>query len=88
MPFLLANCISLVGALLFLVIAVKHKNYQEQRLDLSLSKDKQSNPLPRFQLWVAANFLGQVMVLVESVIFQLNNCQFAAVQLSLGRMRM
>ena len=88
MPFLLANCISLVGALLFLGIAVKHKNYQEQRLDLSLSKDKQSNPLPRFQLWVAANFLGQVMVLVESVIFQLNNCQFAAVQPSLGRMRM
>ena len=87
MPFLLANCISLVGALLFLGIAAKHKNYQEQRLDLNLSKDKQNNPLPRFQLWVAVNFLGQVMVLIESVIFQLNNCQFAVVPLNIGRMR-
>ena len=38
------------------------------------------NPLPQFQGWVALNFVGEVMMLIQSVIFQLNDCQFAEVR--------
>ena len=74
MPFLISNSVSLVGAILFVFLGMKHSKYQEQRLDLTMSEDKMRNPLPRFQCWVGVNFMGQVMVLIESIIFQLNNC--------------
>ena len=79
MPFLVSNLIGILAAIAFLMIGIKHSKEQEERLDLSLSKDKLRNPLPKFHCWILSNFIGQIMVLIESIIFQVNSCQFSNV---------
>lgn len=41
----------------------------------------QNNPLPRFRCWILTNFIGQVLILVESIIFQVKECRFSEVQI-------
>lgn len=72
LPFLVTNVVSLAAALAFVVLGVVHSREQEQRIDLSLAHNKMRNPLPKFQCWIICNFLGQIMVLIESILFQVN----------------
>ncbi len=39
----------------------------------------QNNPLPRFRCWVICNVIGQVIVLIETIILKVKNCRFSDV---------
>ena len=56
-------------------------------MDDNLPQHEQNNPLPRFRLWIALNCICQAMVLLQSIIFEVNNCEFSSVACALYRTR-
>ena len=63
--------------LVFIVLGVSHVKSQESSYEESLSSAKANNPLPRFRVWILLNCIGQIMVLLQAVVFEVNDCRFS-----------
>lgn len=46
----------------------------------NLPQYEQNNPLPRFRWWISLNCICQAMVLVQSIVFEVNSCTFSSVR--------
>lgn len=84
---MVANSINFIASVIFISLGWKFHAQESSKYDLSIH-GAHNNPLPRFRIWIILNCLGQFLVLIESIVFEVNSCRFTKVRNKRLRMKL